>query len=102
MIEKIREMFYRWRLKNQKRRGLFEAKCDLVYLRAFKGDMLKYDEGKARKRMSELKAITNRDEKQELELDTVLNVIAESKAVKNEFSQTERLIKHLEVYIDTL
>lgn len=90
------------RLKSHKKRALFELKTDLQYLMKFKGDMIKYDEGKARKRMAELKKIENRTPIQETELDTVLNVIADSKAVKNEYQKTAQLIKDVEDYLSIL
>jgi hypothetical protein len=98
----MRETYYKWRLKNQKMRALFEIKQDLSYLMRFKSDMYKYDEGKARKRMVELKKIENRTDVENAELDAVLNVIAESKAVKNEVEKTTILIKDIENYITLL
>ncbi len=101
-MKTLREYIFAWGLKRHKERAVFEMKQDLIYLETFKGDMIKYDESKARKRMSELKAIENRNEKQEAELDAVLNVISESKATKANYNQTEKLIGELENYISTL
>ena len=101
-MNKLREWYYKRKLRIQKEKGLFEVRQDLTYIKTFKGEMLKYDESKARKRMSELKSKENRTPQEETELDGVLDVIAESKATKNEYRQSEKLASALEDYISLL
>ena len=89
-------------LKNQKRRALFETRLDLVYIKEFQGDMLNYDESKARKRMAELRRKEPRTAEEESELDAVTSVITASKAVKDAWNQTKKLEGDLQNYIALL
>lgn len=102
MFTKIREMYYRNRMRAAKRRGLFEVERDIEYLMAFKGDMIRFDESKARKRMAELKKIDQRSPVEEAELDAILGVISESKVVKNEYEKSKFLAEDLKKYISFL
>lgn len=102
IMKTIREFFYRLRLRNQKRRALFEIEQDLRYLETFKSDMFKYDEGKARKRMAELKQKEKRTEIEDAEFDKILEVISQSKAVKNEFNQSKKVAEDVRNYISLL
>jgi hypothetical protein len=101
-MNEIKELFMRWRLKRHKERALYEVGQDLIYLMTFKKGALEYDEDKGRKRMAELKAMESRSDKEEAELDNVINMISESKAVKNEVEQSKRLQADLTNYISIL
>lgn len=102
MIRFIRHFIYNLRLKAQKRRALFEVRQDLRYIKEFKGDMLEYDESKARARMGELKRKEERTDEEQAEYEQVLGVIAMSKAVKNEWEKSQELARDLENYISLL
>ncbi len=106
-MKNLLERFNKWvmtrRLRKQKERAIFEIEMDLAYLEKFKGSVIKYDEGKARKRMAELKAKgEQRTPIEETELEQVLNVIAESKAVKNEYSKSQALLNDIRNYVSCL
>lgn len=101
-MQQIKNWFMKWSLRRQKERAIFEIEMDLKYLKTFKGTMIDYDEGKARKRMAELKQIASRTDLEEQELDRVLGVIAESKAVKNEWQKSQALLADLRNYISCL
>lgn len=99
----LKRWWYKIQLRKRKEQALFEVGQDINYILAFKGDMVEYDESRARKRMSELKSkgesITD---KEEMELDKILEVIAESKATKNEYRQSMKLQEDLKKYISLL
>ena len=101
-MKTIREFFYRWTLKNHKRKALFEMECDINFLETCKSTMLRYDESKARKRMAELKKLESPSEVEQQELDKILNVLAESKATKNEWEKTKEVADQVRQYISTL
>lgn len=98
----MRNFLYNIRLKNQKRRALFEVTKDIEYLKKFKGDMLEYDEGPARRKMSQLKKQDERTDEEEQELMMIVETITESKAVKNEFEKSDELRQDLQNYISML
>ncbi len=102
MIKIIRDFIYRIRLKAQKRRALYEVCQDLRYIEEFKGEMLHYDESKARSRMGELKRKEDRTDVEQAEYEQVLGIIALSKAIKNEHEKSTDLAKDLENYISLL
>lgn len=102
MITAIREFLYKRRLISQKLRAIFEIEQDLKYLAFHKKTMLEYDEAKARKRMVELKKIESRSPVEEAELDAVLSVIAESKAVKNEYEKSKAVLEDCKGYVKML
>lgn len=102
IIIAIREWYYANRLKAQKRRAIFEVEQDLRFIEKFKGDMLKYDESKARKRMAELRRKETRTEVDETELEQVMGIISMSKAVKNEWEKSTELKKDLEKYVSLM
>lgn len=94
-MKTIREFIYRLLLRRRKRMALFEVLQDIQYIEKFKGGMLTYDESKARKKMAELKAKETRTPQEDAELDSVLDVISESKAVKNEHRMSAKLAQDL-------
>lgn len=103
MITKIKEWFWTRRLRNMKLRAIFEVKKDIEYIRKVKKNMVEYDEGKARKRMAELKNKgETRTEQEQLEYEAVIDVISESKAIKNELEKNVKLVKDLEKYLDII
>lgn len=103
MISSFKSWVYQKRLKKQKIKAWFEVGSDIRYLEEFKGDMLGYDEGPARKRMAELKKKEDKiTQTEQQELEAILNTISESKAVKNEHQKCTILLKDLENYISIL
>lgn len=98
----IKNLYYKWNLKRQKERAIFEVAQDIRYIESFKKDMLDYDETKARKRMSELKKIDNKSEIEEAELDTIIGIVSQSKATKNEYEKSKALLIDLENYISII
>ncbi len=98
----IRELYYRWKLKNQKRRALHEVNQDLLYIKTFKQEALQCDEGPLRHNMSMLKKKEDKTPEEEKTYEAILDTIAESKAVKNEFQKTSELAKDIENYISLL
>lgn len=101
-MNKIKQLIFKISLIHQKERAIYEASKDMEYLMNFKGDMIKYDESKARKRMAELKAKENRTEVEEAELEQVISTIAESKSVKLNYRKTVELKEDLEKYISII
>jgi hypothetical protein len=84
-------------------KALYEVRVDLRYIKEFKGEMITYDEGPARKKMAQLKQKgESRTPIEEQELDAILDTIAESKAVKNEWNQSLKLEEDLLKYLALL
>lgn len=102
MIQAIREWFYRRALRDRKRKAAFELQQDLNYLKAFKRDMLEYNEDNARRRMSELKKKEEPTIQEEQELDAILDVISQSKATKTEYNKTAKVLEDVQNYISVI
>lgn len=102
MIQTIREWFYTRRIIRNKRRAIFEMKQDMRYIETQQKDMLHYNEGPARKRMAEIKAKEEPTEIEESELENILSVIATSKAVKQSYNETKKVMEDNIVYLNML
>lgn len=99
----MKNWYLKWKLRRQKLRAIFEIEQDLNYIRVFKKDILEFDESKARKRMKELNQKGDqRTPHENAELDAVLQCIAESKAVKNEYEKSTALLKDIYNYVSLL
>lgn len=102
MIQTIREFFYKRAIIRQKRRAIYELQLDLEFIKKVKGEMLSYNEAPARKRMAELKKEENLSDIQEQELNTIVSVIAESKATKEEYRKSKQVMEELIQYVNEI
>lgn len=102
MIETIVRWYRRLRLKAHKSRALFEAECDLAWLKTARAEVLVWDEGKMRARMAELNRKESLDADEEAELEAVEAHIAKYNATRREVLGTEELIASLKSYISSL
>jgi len=94
----IRNFFYRIRLRNQKRRALFEAINDIRFIRETRKKDVYYDVSKARRDYAELTKVD--EEKQDREKIQALSTqIAITNATLKELQDSEKLRDGLEEYI---
>jgi|ETNvirnome_2_300_1030623.scaffolds.fasta_scaffold06717_4 hypothetical protein len=97
----ITKLFYRWRLKNKKKRALFEVLNDLDYLRKFKLKKMIDNEGEMRKKIAE------ENKKPEKKRDVIMiqgfsQKLALKQKLKKEISDLEQLQTGLQDYIELL
>ena len=97
-MEILRNFFYTIRLRNQKRRALFECKRDIIFIRGTRKHDVYYDVSKARREYSELTKVD--EEKQDKEKIQALSTqIAITNATLKELQDSEKLRDGLVEYI---
>lgn len=102
MVKNIRKIFWILQIAKQKKRALFEAQMDGLFMETVKGRFLRLNDDEERKELASIVQKEERTEEDEKRIVQLENDINEAKAVKNLYARNTVLRADLVQYIDLI